>query len=35
MTVFGIATNGQKNGIPIAGAPAPKPTIKLNINFII
>lgn len=26
MTVFGIAADGQKNGIPMAGAPAPKRT---------
>jgi hypothetical protein len=26
MTVLGIAEDGQKNGTPIGGAPAPKPT---------
>ncbi|WP_203415755.1 hypothetical protein, partial [Escherichia coli] len=28
ITVLGIAVDGQKNGIPIGGAPAPKRTFK-------
>lgn len=28
ITVFGMAAEGQKNGIPMGGAPAPKPTFK-------
>lgn len=28
ITVFGMAAEGQKNGIPIAGVPAPKRTFK-------
>lgn len=27
ITVFGIAEEGQKNGIPIAGAPDPRPRL--------
>ncbi|HIH4891664.1 TPA: hypothetical protein ACYSB0_003676 [Citrobacter freundii] len=28
MTAFGITEDGQKNGIPIGGAPAPKRRFK-------
>ncbi|EFB4079252.1 hypothetical protein C0926_000205 [Escherichia coli] len=35
MTVLGIAADGQKNGIPIGGAPAPKRTfIKMQRFFL-
>nr|MBM9570519.1 hypothetical protein [Citrobacter sedlakii] len=33
ITVFGIAEDGQKNGIPMAGAPAPKPTFLKMHNY--
>ncbi|MDF7582867.1 hypothetical protein NQ073_23975, partial [Escherichia coli] len=33
MTIFGITDDGQKNGIPIGGAPAPKRTFWKMHNF--